>query len=917
VPTPILATKLYIPPPRPKVVLRPRLIERLNAALQRKLTLISAPAGFGKTTLVSEWVAACERPVAWLSLDKGDNDPTRFLTYLVAALQTLAARGSPVGNLGTGVLAALQTPQPPSTEAILTALLNEVAAIPDNFVLVLDDYHLIDSKPVDDALTFLLEHLPTQMHLVIATREDPNLPLARLRTRGQLIELRVADLRFTPSEAAGFLNQVMDLNLSAEDIAALETRTEGWIAGLQLAAISLQGHADAAGFIKSFTGSHHFVLDYLVEEVLGQQPASVQAFLLRTSILDRLCGPLCDEVVGTFEGWNVSTFSPGDREDSAPSSDKLSNTLTFKRSNEILEYLERANLFIFPLDNERRWYRYHHLFADLLRQRLNQSIASSTGDAESRLSELHVRASQWYEDNGLELEAFHHAVVANDVERAARLVEGKGMPLQFRGAVAPVLNWLASLPTTVLDARPSLWVMYASALSMTGQTTGVEEKLRSAEAALAATASEPDDQTRNLIGHIAAIRALLAAAQYQVETIIVQSQRALEYLRPDNLAVRTATIWKLGIAYHLQGDRAAARQAYAEAISISQASGNIIINLSATTFLGNVQESENQLYLAVETYRRVLQLVGDPPLPVASEAYLGLARIFYEWNDLDAAQQHAQQSLQLGRQIENTDRFVPYEVFLARLKLAQGDVAEAAAILARAGQSARQHNFVHRIPEVAAAQVLVLLRQGSLEAAAHLAQEHELPLSQARVHLAQGDTSAALAVLEPWRRQVEAKGWADERLKIMVLQAIALHAHGEKEQAVQQLGDALALAQPGGFIRFFVDEGLPVAHLLSDAAARGMMPDYTGKLLAVFEAEEQKGKDKSYLPPAQSLIEPLSPRELEVLRLIAQGLSNREISVQLFLAENTVKGHNRKIFGKLQVQRRTEAIARARQLGLL
>ncbi len=892
--TPILATKLYIPPPRPKVVLRPRLVERLNEGLHRKLTLISAPAGFGKTTLVSEWVAGCERAVAWLSLDEGDNDPTRFLAYLVAALQTIAA------NIGEGVLGVLHAsqPQPPPSESILTALLNEITTIPDNFVLVLDDYHVIDSKPVDNALTFMLEHLPPQMHLVIATREDPDLSLARLRARGQLAELRATDLRFTLSEAAGFLNQVMGLNLSAEDIAALETRTEGWIAGLQLAAISMQGHKDATSFIKSFTGSHHFVMDYLVEEVLQQQSESVQTFLLRTSILDRLCGPLCDAVLLDPSASGQAT----------------------------LEYIERANLFIVPLDNERRWYRYHHLFADLLRQRLHQSASSSTGDEGRGVAEYHIRASVWYEDNGLEIEAFHHATAANDVERAERLIEGKGMPLHFRGAVAPVLNWLASLPTTVLDAWPSLWTAFASTLLVTGQATRVELTLQAAEAAL--QGAEPNEKTHDLIGRIAAIRATVAANQNQVETIITQSRRALEYLHPNNLAFRTSTAWKLGFAYQLQGNRAAASQAYTEVISVGQASGNIVFTLMATIGLGILQEGENQLHLAAQTYRRVLQLFGDQPLPFASEAYFGLARIFYEWNDLDAAQQHGQQSLQLARLIENNDRFVACEVFLACLKLAQGDVAAAAAILAQADQSARQQNFVYRIPEVAAAQVLTLLRQGNLAAAAHLAQAHGLPLSQARVHLAQGDTSAALAVLEPWRRQVEAKDWQDERLKVMVLQTVAHHAHGEKDKAVQLLGDALALAEPGGFIRIFVDEGPPMAQLLSEAAAQGMMPDYIGKLLAVFEAEEQpvlagrqaspgKSADNSHLPAAQPLIEPLSQRELEVLQLIAQGLSNHEISERLFLALSTVKGHNRIIFDKLQVQRRTEAVARARELGLV
>jgi LuxR family maltose regulon positive regulatory protein len=489
------------------------------------------------------------------------------------------------------------------------------------------------------------------------------------------------------------------------------------------------------------------------------------------------------------------------------------------------------------------------------------------------------------------------------------------MPLHFRGAVAPVLNWVASLPATVLDARPSLWTAYASVLLVTGYTTGVEEKLQAAETAL--QDAEPDDRTRDLVGRIAAIRATIATSQNQVETIIAQSRRALEYLHPHNLAFRTSTTCKLGYAYHLQGNRAAASQAYTEVISIGKASGNVVFTLLATIGLGTLQEADNQLYLAAQTYRGVLQLFGDQPLPFASEAYFGLARVSYEWNDLDAAQQHAQQSIELARKIENTDRIIASEVFLARLKLAHGDAAGAAAILARASQSARQHNFVSRMPEVAAAQVLTLLDQGNFAAAAELAQTHDLPISQARVHLAQGDTATALAVLEPLRRQVAAKGWEDERLRLMVLQAAAHHAHGEKDKAVQLLGDALALAEPGGFIRIFVDEGTRMADLLSEAAAQAIMPDYTGKLLAVFEAEKQKSEDKPNLPPAQPLIEPLSQRELEVLKLIAEGLSNREIGERLFLALITVKGHNQRIFGKLQVQRRTEAVARARELGLL
>jgi LuxR family maltose regulon positive regulatory protein len=864
--TTLLATKLFIPSARQTLVQRPRLMERLQAVLTCRLTLVSAPAGFGKTTLVSEWVAGCERPVAWLSLDESDNDPTRFLAYLVAALQTVAPR------IGEGALAALQSPQPPPPELLLTTLINEISSIPDNFVLVLDDYHVLDSKPAEAALTFLVDHLPPQLHLVIATREDPPLPLASLRVRGQLTELRAADLRFTSFEAAEFLNRVMDLNLSAEDVAALENRTEGWIAGLQLAALSMQGRKDATSFIKSFTGSHHFVLDYLVEEVLEQQPEGVQAFLLRTSILDRLCGPLCDAVL------HDSTSS----------------------GQETLEYLERVNLFIVPLDNERRWYRYHHLFGELLQQRLGKP---------KEFTEFNLRASQWHEENGLELQAFQHAAAANDVERAERLIQGKGMPLHYRGVVGPVLRWLESLPKTVLDARPSLWVMYASLLLFNGQSTGIEQKLQAAEASLQSI--ESDNRTNDLVGQIASMRALLAVPLNQMETIMAQSRRALELLHPDNLPVRTTTTWALGKAYELQGNRAAASQAYTEAISIGQACGNIMFNLAATTSLGNIQETENRLYLAVETYRSVLKLFGDQPQPFTCEAHLGLARIFYEWNDLDAAEQHGQQSLHMARQVENTGTIASYGVFLARLRLARGDVAGAAAILTEADQFVRQRSFVSLTLEVFAAQVLTLLRQGDIAAAAHLAQTHEFPISQARVLLAQGDPSAALAVLVPYRQQVEARGWADERLKAMILQTIALYAQSEKEKAVQVLGEALALAEPGGFIRLFVDEGQPVEALLREAAKHGPVSKYVRQLLAAF------GETEGRIPATQLLIESLSEREIEVLRLLGTDLNGPEIARELMVSLHTMRTHTNNIFNKLGVNNRRAAVRRAEELDLL
>jgi len=885
----ILATKLYIPPPRLKVVSRPHLIERMNEGMHKKLTLISAPAGFGKTTLVSEWVTRCGRPASWLSLDEGDNDPRRFLAYLISAIRTAAK------NIGEGIFGLLDSPKPLAIESVLTSLLNEIAAVPDEFILVLDDYHLIESDQVDHSIAFLIEHLPPQMHLILATREDPSLPLARLRARDQLTELRAVDLRFTPSEAAEFLNQVMGLDLSAENITALETRTEGWIAGLQLAAISMQGHKDATGFIQSFTGSHRFVMDYLVEEVLRQQTESVQTFLLRTSILDRLCGPLCESIL----------LDPS-----------VSGQAT-------LEFLEHANLFIVPLDNERRWYRYHHLFAELLRQRLQQT---------DHVDELHRRASQWYESNHLMIDAFRHAVDANDIERAVRLMESKKMPLQLPGVAPTILNWLESLPATVLNAQPALWWKQASLLLSMGQTLGVEAKLQSTEAALSAATlpdTGPDETTRNLIGKIAVARALLAQTEYQVETSLSQSRRALDYLHPNNLTYRSTATQVMGFAYYLQGDWAEASQAYAESLSIAQTAGDVPNTIMAITRLGQIQEFGNQLYQAVDTYKQALQLIGEYPPPHAAVVYLGMGRIYYEWNDLDVAEQYGELGRRLAMQYDQiVDRLIVSESLLARLKLARGDAAGAARILAQTEQIIRQKNFTIRLPDIAADQVLVLLYQGNVTAAAQLAQQYNLPLSRARVFIAQNDPTAALTVLEMFSQQPELERWTNERIIVMVLQAIAYRMHGDVDQAMKALSDALVLAEPSGVIRTLVDEGPQVAKLLSEALSLGIMPDYVSRLLAAFATEQKPSTvDLQILPEAsmnksdlvidQTLIDPLSQRELEVLRLIAQGLSNHEICRCLFLALDTVKGHNRKIFNKLQVQRRTEAIARARELGLL
>jgi LuxR family maltose regulon positive regulatory protein len=799
-------------------------------------------------------------------------------------LQTIQA------GIGEGLLAALQSPQPLQIETILTTLLNEISTIPENFLLVLDDYHSIDSHPVDESLAFLIEHQPPQMHLLIATREDPDLPLARLRARGQCTELRAADLRFTLAEAADFLNQLMGLNLSAEDITALETRTEGWIVGLQLAALSMQGHQDTTSFIQSFTGSHHFVLDYLIEEVLGQQPESIQTFLLRTSILERMCGLLCDAIL-------LDPSIPGQA---------------------TLEYLERANLFIVPQDNERRWYRYHHLFGDLLRKRLGQSLTPGG------IAELQLHASEWYENNDQMLEAFRHAAAANDIERAVRLMESKKMPLHLRGAATAILSWLESLPKTLLDARPALWWKQAALLLDIGQTIGVEEKLQAAEAALDVAAA-PDDTTRDLIGKIALSRATLALNQFEIETILIQARRALEYLDPDNLSYRSMATLTLGFAYFLQGDLAEAGQAYAEALSLAQADGDITNTTLAKLSLGQIQAHSNQLYQAAETYQQVLELIGEYSPSNAAVAYISLATIYYEWNDLNTTEKYLEQSVQLARQYDHVvDQMVLSDLYLSRLKLARGDVSGVEAIISQAERTARQKNIRIRMQDLAYLQAWIHLRKGDFDEVVQIARQNDLPLMQARALIAQGNPFAALELMEPLCQQVEFKGWADRLLEVMTVQSVALYAQGEKEKAVDLLGKVLAQAEPGGFIRLFVDEGEPMRLLILDfrlwiekQAHEGRKPiEYVDKLLAAFaqivpvpqsEASNQKS----------DMIEPLSPRELEVLKLLRSELSGPEIAQQLIVSLHTLRTHTNNIFKKLGVNNRRAAVRRAEELDLL
>ncbi len=955
--TPLLKTKLYIPPVRPDLVSRPRLIERLNAGplgqsgrFARKLTLISAPAGFGKTTLLSEWVHHSETrffgknlvsrprpPVAWLSLDEGDDDPARFLAYFVTALQTLALPVPSVAEkIGAGTLSALQSPHPPPMASVLTTLINEIAAVPSPFVLVLDDYHLITAQPIHDGLTFLLDHLPPQMHLIIATRADPPLPIARLRGRGQLTELRLTDLRFTPDEAAAFLNQVMGLGLAADDVAVLASRTEGWIAGLQMAALSLREKEDVSRFVAAFTGSNRYILDYLLEEVLRREPEYLQTFLLQTSILDQLCGPLCDAVIGDWRlEIGVSAESP------------ISN----RQSQSILEHLEASNLFILPLDNGRRWYRYHRLFADLLRQRLHQSPPSfpparggdaspsippaSGGEERGGAPVLHRRASEWFEQNGLVAEAIDHALAAEDLERAADLIEQNAEATLMRGEVATFLRWVSALPDELVHARPSLCVFYAWILLMRGQPLEVIESFL----------HNADRGDEIVAGRVTALRGLMAGFQGQVSRAVALSRRALEQLPEEDQFVRTFATWLLRTLQLVGGEGMVDSQPLDDVLRMSQRAGNVMLSVMVVCNRAELLMRQGQLHKAAATYRKALELTTGAQgqrMPIAGQALIGLGELSRQWGDLDAAVRYLLEGIELTEQWSEVGPLEAY-ICLARIRQAQGDVDGAWQALEKAQELAVKFDLTDLDDlTVAMFQAWMRVAQGDLGPARRWAEERDLyqyvdsPLREkardpydhrlrkyellvlARLLIAQGQPAEALKMLESLVPLAEWRGRPGMLIEIYALQALACQAQGDVEQAMAALERALSLAEPEGHVRIFADEGEPMARLLQEAARRGIAPGFVNKSLAAFGVSKDRGTEEPLpSPQAQSLPEPLSARELEVLRLLNTHLSSTEIAEELFISVNTARFHIKNIYGKLGVHGRSEAVQRARELGLL
>ena len=867
------------------------------------MTLISVSAGFGKTTLVSEWVAACERPIAWLSLDEGDNDTTRFFTHIVAALKTIEE------NIGESVVSSLNSTQQPSTESILTVLLNEIATIPYKFVLVLDDYHVIDSERIDDGLNFLLEHLPPQMHLVISTREDPQFHIGRLRARGHLIELRATDLRFTPSEAAAFLNQVMDLNLSTDEITALETRTEGWITGLQLAALSMQGRKDIPGFIRAFAGDNRYVLDYLVEEVLQRQPDHVRSFLLQTSILNRLTGPLCDAVTEQNEG------------------------------NTMLETLLRGNFFVVPLDDSRHWYRYHHLFAEVLFAHLKE-------EQPDLVTTLHRRASTWYKQHGPVADAIRHALAAEDFAQAADLVERVWPEMRRSKQGATVLRWMKAFPQELFHFRPVLSVEYAWALLACGELEAVEGKLQSAELWLETTTdilerreaplSEmvvmDEEEFRGLPGTIAVMRAALAQVSGDVTGAIKYAQQVLDLVPEDDHLRRGAATALLGLTSWTNGDLETAYGMFACGMVSVQQSGNISDVIGGTIALADIRIAQGRLHQAMSIYERGLQLAlkqGNPILRGMADMYVGMSELFHERNDLHEATQYLLKTKEQGEQTGFQQNGYRWCVAMARIREAQGDLDDALDLLHKA-ENLYMSDFFPNVRPVAALKARVWLAQGRVDKALDWVREQGLTVEDdlyylrefehitlARVLLVRYNSDRqdpsifkALELLERLLQAAEEGGRMGSAIEILILQALTLYLKGNLSAALVPLERVLTLAEPDGYVRIFLDEGKPMAALLEAAAKHGIALNYVRSLLTTFDVDESK------TPTKQAMSDPLSERELEVLRLLRTDLSGPDIARELIVSLNTFRTHTKNIYSKLEVNNRRAAVRRAEELDL-
>jgi LuxR family maltose regulon positive regulatory protein len=894
VPAEILTTKLFVPPPRNGLVLRQRLIDRLTQGVDGKLSLISGPAGFGKTTLMSEWIAQCDRSTAWLSLDEGDNDPRRFLLYLISAFRKISE------GVAEQLIELLYSSKPHEVEELLTNLINQSMEIQDPFLIVLDDYHVIDNADIHELMSFVHENQPPQMHLVIATRSDPPWPLARWRAQGDITEIRSQDLRFNPDESSLLLNEIMLLGLSSEDILRLDSRTEGWIAGLQMAALSMQGRDDKSNFIGRFTGSHRFVFDYLIDEVFDGLSSEIRDFLLKTSILDRMCAPQCDFI------------------------------LEQHNSQQLLEQLERMNLFVMPLDDQRSWYRYHHLFTELLRQLMKQSFPEL-------MPNLHQKAREWYQHNDLIREAIYHGMAGADMDQVVNLIEGHIFEVLEQRDMILLTQWLERIPPEILRSRPWLNVAYARVLIASGSPDEVTSHLSNAEASLENRSDLEPEQGQHIRSYIASIRADLSVLSGDMERAIDLARQALRQAPQKDNLLRCMVASSLGTSLQRCGAFEDAAQAFAEGITAGRALGdtNAVIHLFGD--LIGLHVERGQLHRAYASCQKALNFVessyqkrGRYP-PGAAYIHFRLSTILRHWNDLGGSLQYAKTCNAILKKWGQRNRlnFINLAIALHAI----GDCSGAHQVLRKAEEIARQESTAW-IEDVMTTQVLFWLVEGNLEAASQWALERDLDIhgeisfqdqhiyrTLAHVRLVQGQCGDERALDEILRflprllKLIEESGAVAYVIQTLILQALALQAKGDRELSLMSLNSALTLGEPGGYIRVFVRAGEPMEVLLRIAATQEGTSPYKEKLLSAFESSRQEsGVNGHHLP---SLSNPLTARELEVLRCLDSHLTIPEIADSLVISVGTARTHVKRIYRKLDVHSRIESITRARELHLL